>query len=481
MSKLSLYSILSEDNGSEVFLKSMRNTVNDQSASYPEAEKIKNSDMWLNMWAKDFVLDFTKNEISKNVPPGGEGYCRKGYIHTYDYKFNKQEVGIEREFQGKNSLYKQLLNIKNLNSNTSTPKLYICDSQLEMSKYKWDYKFNYEGQQIGWWQLLNLDWGVADRSKLQSAWNSARSYISSNKGEFCTENEMGVKCVSSVYNDPLTWFKDPHNLLTFLEITTVFIPIIGPALSVGFGLGNAALYLKEGKNKDAAISAFFAILPGLGAIGGKVVGKLASKELKELSEKLIKNGLSDVNNINKEFLEKNANKFTKEEFEVINNTIENKNLLISELKNLPIKDPKKLSVVLSKIKNKSLSSGVDMGVNVIGAGLGLTADKTMIPLYKKLNPGVREKIEKLGFSFKDVQSLFLSNKSEKDNTLLLSALNYGWIPGTKVPDKFQTDDYKLLTNDIETTFKLADFSDKEEWDKKMDSWEKELEINKDFK
>ena len=217
MEKLSLHDILTEQQSSmsPAEIKSAKDTVNDQSANYPKA---KNLTEWLDMWAKDFILDFTKNEISKYVPSGGYGYCRKGHIHTYDYRFNKQEVGIDREFQGKNSLYQQLLNIKNLNKDTSKPKLYICDSQLEMTKYSWDHKFDYDGEKIGWFQLLNLDWGIADKQKMQSAWNVGRNFIASNKGEYCTENAQGVHCRNAMYEDPLSWFKDPHNLLTFLEI-----------------------------------------------------------------------------------------------------------------------------------------------------------------------------------------------------------------------------------------------------------------------
>lgn len=420
------------DSRNQSFVKSMRDTVNDQSASYPEAEKSGNVDMWLNMWARDFVLEFSKNELFNHVPPGGYGYCSKGYIHSY-------EMDSDREFQGKKSLYQELLNLKN-------SKIYICDPQLEMMKYKWDHKFIYNGDQIGWWQLLNLDWGIADKQKLKSALYTATKNITENNGQYCTKNESGTHCTDAVYQDPLNWFKDPHNILTFFEVVTVFVPIIGPVLSAGFGLGNAALYLKEGDKKDAALSAFFAILPGLGSIGAKIVVKMGAKELEVLSEKLIQNGLKSADDVTKEFIEKNASKFTKEEIETLNGISKNKEALKNEISKIPVNDSKKLSEFISGIKNKTAANITDVGINVVGVASGLGA----YPLFKTLNPGVKEKIEKMGYSFEDIKTSFLSSGSKEDNLLMLSALNNGWTPDQPVPEKYKTQKYKDSESKIST-------------------------------
>lgn len=436
------YTKQKDSNKTQSWVKSLRDTVNDQSASYPQAEKVKDMDMWLNMWARDFILEFSKNELGKLVPSGSYGYCQKGYIHTYDYLFNKQEVGRDREFQGKNSLYQQLLNIKNLNKDNTKPKLYICDSQLEMMTYKWDHKFDYEGEKIGWFQLLNLDWGIADKQKMQSAWNVGKNYIATNKGEYCTENGGRVHCKNAIYIDPLTWFKDPHNLLMTLELVSAFIPIVGPVLSAGFGLGNAALYLKQGNKKEAALYAFFAILPGLGAVGAKITLKLGEEALEGLATKLITNGLSDETKLTKEFLEKNATKFTDDEIKVLEGVVDNKKFLENEAKSLTSMGEKELTKTLSSIKNKTASSAVDVGVNVLGA----VAGEVSYPIYKFLKPGVREKVEKMGYSWEYLKFEFGSSGTTEDNKLLINALNSGWKPGTEVPEKFQTKSYKETQN-----------------------------------
>lgn len=453
MGKLSLHNILLEESSmTPEQIKSARNTVNDQTANYPKAQNLTE---WLDMWARDFILEFSKNELFNHVPPGGYGYCPKGYIHTY-------EMDSDRKFQGKKSLYQELLNL-------TDPKIYICDPQLDISKYKWDHKFDYDGEKIGWFQLLNLDWGIADKQKLKSALYSATKNIRENNGQYCTKNETGTHCTEAVYSDPLGWFKDPHNLLTFFEVVSVFVPIIGPVLSAGFGLGNAALYLKQGDKKSAAISAFFSILPGLGAVGAKIVVKMGAKELEVLSEKLIQNGLKSADDVTEEFIEKNASKFTKQEIETLNKVSKNKEALKNEISKIPIKEPKKLADFISKVKNKTSATVTDVGVNVVGIPTGLAA----YPLFKKLNPGVREKIEKMGYTFEDIKSSFLSSGSEKDNLLMLSALNSGWTPDQPIPEKYQTENYKFV-NDM-VSIKIAPLPDSKEWDDKMNQWEKELE------
>lgn len=287
--------------------------------------------------------------------------------------------------------------------------------------------------------------------------------------------EMTKKLPTTKYIDPLTWFKDPQNLLTFLEITTAFIPVVGPFLSAGFGLGNAAIYYNQGNKKDAALSAFFALLPGLGSVGTKIVSKIGSKELGILSEKLIKNGLNETEGITKEFLEKNINKFTKKEVETLETIVKNKESLRSEIKNIPFKDPKKLTNYISSLKNKGIATATDVGINVGGVVAGLAA----YPIFKKLNPGVREKLEKMGYNFDEIKSSFMSSGTTEDNMLMVSALNSGWTPDKDVPEKFQT---KLYKQSVENMGKISSKElelselESEDWQNTISNWEKELGI-----
>lgn len=431
MNKLKLYNILLEkEETPEQFKKRMNDA--GYKGNYPEAAEARNQDMWLNMWAKDFIFEFTK-ELGKYVPPGGNGYCKKDYLHTYSFD-------SDREFNGNKSLYQELINI----NKKDEPKLNICVSQLAVTSASrvqpWDKKFKTNLGEMSWWQLLNLDYGVTDRARLEDALINAVKYVRNGGGSFCN----GSYCISAVYKDPLNslvqWFKDPHNTLTVLELASLAIPFIGVYVSAGFGLANAALYLKDGNKKDAAISAFFAFLPGLGAVGSKIVSKMGSKGLQELSEKLIKYGLNKPENITKEFLEKNASKFTKEELEVLENISKNEKVLKSEMAKVPLKNPKEISEFISVIKNKSKATAVDVGINVGGVAAGLSA----YPLFKKLNPGVREKIEKGGWDFEEIKNSFFSSGTKEDNLLMIAALNDGWEPGKEVPEKYQTNNYKEM-------------------------------------
>lgn len=81
---------------------------------------------------------------------------------------------------------------------------------------------------------------------------------------------------------------DTHDVLGVLELGTLFIPVVGPFISAGFGLGNAALYYKEGDTKSAGLFALFSVLPFVGDI--PVVKQLGKKGMDLLGQKLIKQG-----------------------------------------------------------------------------------------------------------------------------------------------------------------------------------------------
>jgi len=53
-----------------------------------------------------------------------------------------------------------------------------------------------------------------------------------------------------------------HGILDALAIGTLFIPVVGPLISLGIEVGNAALYLGEGDKEMAALAAAFALIPG---------------------------------------------------------------------------------------------------------------------------------------------------------------------------------------------------------------------------
>jgi hypothetical protein len=82
--------------------------------------------------------------------------------------------------------------------------------------------------------------------------------------------------------------EDVHNILTIASVVTLFIPLVGPAISAGISLNNAELYAKEGKTYEAGLEATFALIPGLGKLA-KLTGvvQLGKQGMKTLAGKLI--------------------------------------------------------------------------------------------------------------------------------------------------------------------------------------------------
>jgi hypothetical protein len=65
------------------------------------------------------------------------------------------------------------------------------------------------------------------------------------------------------YNSNVFKFIDEnkHGLLDIAAIGTSFIPVVGPFISIGIELGNAALYASEGDNYTAGLSLAFSLIP----------------------------------------------------------------------------------------------------------------------------------------------------------------------------------------------------------------------------
>lgn len=83
---------------------------------------------------------------------------------------------------------------------------------------------------------------------------------------------------------------DPHTIATIFQIGTAFIPAVGPFISAGIGLADAALYYKEGDKNAAGLTAALSMLPFAGKIVSKIPGvkQLGSKGMALLASKLSK-------------------------------------------------------------------------------------------------------------------------------------------------------------------------------------------------
>jgi hypothetical protein len=88
-------------------------------------------------------------------------------------------------------------------------------------------------------------------------------------------------------NSAVEWLKNPHNVNNLLQIGTAFIPLIGPFISAGIGLADAAMYYKEGDTKTAGLMGVFAAIPGVGGLAGKLgLNKWGAKALGEIGKKI---------------------------------------------------------------------------------------------------------------------------------------------------------------------------------------------------
>jgi hypothetical protein len=83
---------------------------------------------------------------------------------------------------------------------------------------------------------------------------------------------------------------DPHTLMTIFAIGTAFIPLVGPFISAGIGMVDAAVYYKEGDTKTAGITAALSMLPFIGSVVSKIPGvkQLGAKGMAALASKLSK-------------------------------------------------------------------------------------------------------------------------------------------------------------------------------------------------
>ena len=75
-------------------------------------------------------------------------------------------------------------------------------------------------------------------------------------------------------------YENRHGTLQIIALTSMFIPLIGPAVSFAIELADASLYLAEGENYDAGLAFAFAMIPG---------AMLAKKGFQNLTKESLKN------------------------------------------------------------------------------------------------------------------------------------------------------------------------------------------------
>jgi len=133
-------------------------------------------------------------------------------------------------------------------------------------------------------------------------------------------SDKDYKTVNQVIkkSSEMTSTVDPHTAAMVLGIGAAFIPVVGPFISAGIGLADAALYYKEGDTKTAGMVAMFSLMPGIGGIVSKIPGikQLGVNGMSALASKIAKGvkitdptELAVVNGISKssEFIKSSLN------------------------------------------------------------------------------------------------------------------------------------------------------------------------------
>lgn len=131
-------------------------------------------------------------------------------------------------------------------------------------------------------------------------------------------------------------YENRHGLLDVASVGSAFIPIIGPFISIGIELGNAALYASEGDSYTAGLSLAFTLIPG-----GQLIKRVPAVK------KLGRNGLSTL--LKKAKNPKMVKNLTSVEKEVLEQTNKNSRWLT-----------KTATIELSKKITKSLVSKMSL-------------------------------------------------------------------------------------------------------------------------
>ena len=149
---------------------------------------------------------------------------------------------------------------------------------------------------------------------------------------------------------------DTHTVMTILEIGTAFIPFVGPFISAGIGLADAAIYYNEGDKKTAGLVGMFSIIPGIGGLAAKIgVGKISAKVLGNIGKKI---GM--------------GSKLTNGEVKIANRVAKHRKLLQAEIDKLA-KSNKNVKLAKQNVKSKLKKQAIvkNLGANVGGYyGLG---------------------------------------------------------------------------------------------------------------
>jgi hypothetical protein len=222
---------------------------------------------------------------------------------------------------------------------------------------------------------------------------------------------------------------DPHTLATVTGIVSLFLPVIGPALSLGIGMADAGLYYKQGDKKTAGMLAMFPFLP-IGKIAKLVpaVGRLGEKGMEQLAKKMGQQGQT----------------LSQLEKEVVEGMAKNKEVLQQDLKKISddLAKKSKSQTVLKLAPNPDwIYRWFSNNMNGMVAKLFEKINKLdKLPFVSKnvkiVNNGVLDSVERGVFKQRPI--IEIEVKETGDRFLLYSST------GTGAPSLKQAGDWQLL-------------------------------------
>jgi hypothetical protein len=203
---------------------------------------------------------------------------------------------------------------------------------------------------------------------------------------------------------------DTHDYLMFAQIATFFIPVVGPWISLGLNVADAALFAYEGETEMAALVLGLGLLfdvPGVAkGLAGRGISKLTDDEIRNISKHLLNN---EVESLSKKEatslnylldLNKNEPKLIRSELEKI--TQEKSSQLVQSPKAAETLTPKEMGALKQYAdgteKIGGIGSSVSKGgpITSVGAALSVVGGVGVgYDIYKQASKTLQYNIENL--------------------------------------------------------------------------------------
>jgi hypothetical protein len=254
-----------------------------------------------------------------------------------------------------------------------------------------------------------------------------------------------------------------HGLIDIAAIGTLFIPVVGPIISLGLELANSGLYFAEGENYSGGLALVFALIPF-----GEILRKIPAVE---------KIGINGLKKLLQKTAIKNA-KYTDDEIKVLKGINDNKKWITTRASRQAVKETIKttfkgqpLKRIIATIyylgkKNPKLVNITKMGLTI--GGLWYSFDK-LAEIY-----GIKNKSDidpKLTTTDNVAKPIIVTDfdgvwdykkegdkyyaKKKGDNKWLLTSGNSKEVIKSKV-FKINNKEYKPTKQDLEIRKKLED-------------------------